>query len=220
MDGILSVYGGVLRQNTLFKGFDDEKLLSALKFFDAVRAEYKKGEYLHNAGHPLPRFGFVLQGLVQACSDDINGNRMIMANVTPGGTFGEALCFLHIPEAPVHIYAPENTVMLWLSPARVAAATDLPFELELKNRFTAMLAERTLAMNSRIQILSKLTLREKLIALFSEFSHKAGSNFTVPFDRNDMAVYLGTNRSALSRELSRMKKEGIIDYYKNSFRIL
>ncbi|MBQ2118632.1 MAG: winged helix-turn-helix domain-containing protein, partial [Clostridia bacterium] len=76
-------------------------------------------------------------------------------------------------------------------------------------------------MNSRIQILSKLTLREKLLTFFSDQAKKSGADtFSVPLDRKDMATYLGADRSALSRELSRMKREGLIDYYRNSFRII
>ena len=86
---------------------------------------------------------------------------------------------------------------------------------------TAMLAKRALAMNDRIQILSKLRLREKLMTYFTELSREQKSKvLTLPFNREDMAAYIGTNRSALSRELSRMKQDGIIDYEGRTVRIL
>ena len=75
-------------------------------------------------------------------------------------------------------------------------------------------------MNDRIQILSKLSIRDKLITFFSQYSNRYGSQeFEIPFDRNDMATYLGVNRSALSRELAHMREEGIIDFHKNQFQI-
>jgi CRP-like cAMP-binding protein len=90
----------------------------------------------------------------------------------------------------------------------------------LAGRFTAMLAARTLTMNDRIQILSNITIRGKLVTLFSQLAARAGAQeFAVPFDRGDMAAYLGVNRSALSRELSKMRDEGIIDFHKNEFKI-
>ncbi len=220
METILTRYRRELDASRLFSGLNDRDRLAALSFFDAAAAEYPKGKYLHRSGEPLPRFGLVLEGLVQALNDDINGNRMIMANVTPGGTFGEALCFLKEKEPGVYICAARPSVILWLSSENVLRRERSDFEAEMKNRFTAMLAERTLSMNDRIQILSKLTLREKIIALFSTFAHRDERTFTLPFDRNDMADYLGANRSALSRELSRMKAEGIIDYRKNRFTLL
>ena len=83
-----------------------------------------------------------------------------------------------------------------------------------------MLAERALSMNTRIQILSRLTIRDKLNALFTAFADRDGRTVTLPFDRADMAAYLGADRSALSRELSRMKAEGLIDYHRNRITLL
>jgi CRP-like cAMP-binding protein len=83
-----------------------------------------------------------------------------------------------------------------------------------------MLAGRTLAMNDRIQILSRPTLRGRLVTFFSQYVRRAGKCFAIPFDRADMAAYLGTDRSALSRELSRMQREGLLRFRKNRFEIL
>ena len=80
-------------------------------------------------------------------------------------------------------------------------------------RFVTMLAGRTLAMNDRIQILSRPTLRGRYV-------RRAGKCFAIPFDRADMAAYLGTDRSALSRELGRMQREGLLRFRKNRFEIL
>ncbi len=221
MDEAILKYADVMKKCALFADLDGERLISALRYFNATAAHCEKGEFIHHAGEKMDRFGLVLKGVVQVCTDDLNGNRMIMANVTAGNTFGEALCFLRIPAAPVYIYATEPVVFLWLSTDHVSQMTRSAEESEWKNRFITIVAERSLKMNSRVQILSKLTLREKLNAFFTDRARKAGSDtFILPLSRDDMADYLGTNRSALSRELSKMKKEGIIDFYKGSFRIL
>jgi len=205
----------------LFSDLSGEALSRALRFFAAAEKRYAQGSLLQQAGAPMPCFGLVLAGVVQVHMDDINGGTMILASVGPGETFGESLCFLRIPEVPVRICAAEDACVLWLRPDAVRAGARDDWSRELVNRFISMLAERTLSMNNRIQILSKKSLREKLIAFFTEYSHKFGSAvFSVPFDRSSMAAYLGTERSALSRELSRMKAEGLIDYYRNSFRLL
>ena len=96
-----------------------------------------------------------------------------------------------------------------------------PRDVLLSGRFTKMLAARTLTMNRRIQILSKLTIREKILTFLSQECAVTKKNTVeITLNREDMAAYLGTNCSALSRELSKMKKEGILDYRKNIFRIL
>ena len=84
-----------------------------------------------------------------------------------------------------------------------------------------MLANRTLEMNDRIQILSKRTLRSKLVTFFSLLIKRYDDDsFAIPFDRSAMADYLGTDRSALSRELSHMQAEGLLRFRHNRFEIL
>jgi len=84
-----------------------------------------------------------------------------------------------------------------------------------------MLAHKTLSMNDRIQILTKPNIRQKIITFLSQYSNRiGGKTFSIPFDRETLALYLGVNRSALSRELSAMQNDGIIEFYKNTFKIL
>ena len=217
----------ILKSSRLFKGLKEDEMEAALKILSASYREYEKGDMLHQAGSPVKKFGLVLSGTVNVCTDDMGGSHMIMASISPGHTFGEALCYLKIKEPGMYAEAAEPVSLLWLTPGRLFHGTAShpksasPIIDKLQKNFTAMLAERMLAMNDRIQILSRLTLREKLTTYFSEMSHVTGSTtFNVPFNREDMAAYLGTNRSALSRELANMKSEGLIDFYKNSFKIL
>ncbi len=150
--------------------------------------------------------------------EDFDGNSIIMAIVTPAHTFGESLCFLG-GSSPVHIYAMGDTEVLWFSTDRIKNCENDTRDRLISNRFTSMLAAKTLEMNDRIQILSKIKLRDRLITYFSQNVAKYGSSFTLPLSREDMAAYLGTNRSALSRELGKMRDEGIIEFEKSKFTI-
>ena len=205
----------------LFQGLSPEALDYALDYFDAHVKSYEKGAFLHQVSFPLERFGLVLAGTIQVYMDDMDGHHIIMNSVGPGGLFGEAYCFLGT-DAPIYICAMSEAEILWMSPARVKAHR-LPLQPQdqaLANRFVAALASRTLSLNQRIQILSRNTLRMKLTTFLSQYAAAQGDTFTVPFDRASMANFLGADRSALSRELSRMRKEGILDYHRNQFRIL
>ncbi len=206
----------VLDRCGLFTGLSAARRTEALQFFGARRAHYGKGAFLNRMGDPLPHFGLVLSGTVQVCADDMDGNRTIMASVGSGGTFGESLCYLQ-EEAFVYICAVTDVEVLWLSTDRLRAGATDAAGREFSHRFTAMLARRTLDMNERIQILSKRTLREKLITFFSAYGK---GEVTIPFDRAAMAAYIGTDRAALSRELSRMRAEGLLTFRKNQFTIL
>lgn len=203
----------------LFRGLSPEERTYALSYFSGREQDYRRGAFLHQVSFPLHHFGLVLAGTIQVYRDDMDGHHMIMNHVAPGETFGESYCFLGT-DAPIYIQAVTDARVLWMHTNRLKTSPLCPLDQDLANRFTAMLAERTLSMNRRIQILSKLTLRGKLTAFLSQYAVSGEDVFTVPFDRASMADYLGTNRSALSRELSAMRREGILAYRKNQFRIL
>ncbi len=209
----------VLRLCPLFEALSDEEILDTLAFYRAYRKKYQKGEFLLHAGEEVTRFGVVLSGVVQIMMDDLDGNYMIMATVLKGQTFAESLCYQGAKESPVYACAVDNAEVLWLSTESLTSKY-VGGHCQHCQRFIRMLTMKTLMMNDRIQVLSKRSLREKLMTLFTQFSTREGKNFFLPFDRNSMAAYLGVNRSALSRELSKLKEEGKIDFYKNSFTIL
>lgn len=209
----------VIAESALFVGLDEKSTLEALEFFGAIKKEFKKNESICEIGEPFFNFGLVLDGIVQVLDYDLQGERVIMANVASGATYGESLCFLEEQSSPVLVTASTDCTVLLLNCKRLRGeGCENP---ALRERFISMLARRALSMNDRIQILSKLTIRDKLMTYFSQCAKEAGSRtFSLPLDRESLALYLGVNRSALSRELSNMQRDGIIEFYKNSFKIL
>ena len=202
----------------LLGALDDKELARALAFFDARESSYEKGEFLHVAGTPFPDFGILLSGTLSVFMEDIEGARMIMAAVLPGESFGESLAYLGVREPQIYVEATEYSRVLWCSPAGLR--THGAEESALAARFTAMLADKMLASNDRVQVLSKTTLKRKLMTLFTQYVRRGGSySFTLPFDRAGMAAYLGSDRAALSRELSVLQKEGYVHYEGNRFTV-
>ena len=188
----------------LFSGLSDTEIDEALKFYSAKRQVYQKGDTLLARMSAVERFALVVTGTVQVMTDDINGHHMIMATVQKGQTFAESLCFRRCKESPVYACALSACEIIWLR-------ADV-FGTGPAARLLNLLTAKTLSMNDRIQVLSKLTLRDKLLTLFSQYTPDAAGTITLPFDREDMAAYLGCNRSALSREMSKMRREGLIDF--------
>ena len=204
----------------LFRDLAPEALSSALRFFDAQERAYPRGSVLKSAEARLSAFGLVLSGLVRVSMTDIDGREMLLSLVGAGQTFGEALCYLS-EDAPILIEAASDICILWLRCEGLRRAPQNDEEALLQQRFSAMLAKRTLKMNDRIQILSRPGIREKLMAFFTECARDAGSNvFDVPFNRAGMAAYLGVDQSALSRVLSQMQAQGILRRRKNHFELL
>ncbi len=210
-----------LSASPLFREMSAFDVERSLKIFDSIEKEYAKNEIIAQTGMKLTRFGIVLEGTVQVNFIDIDGNLVLMASVTEGDAFAESLCWLKVSEIPVTITAFTDARVLWLDPSALSVNCDDELVKELRNRFISILASKTLSMNDRVQVLSKPSLRQKIITFLSQYSNKNSSKtFSIPFDRESLALYLGVNRSALSRELSMMKNEGIIDFYKNTFKIL
>lgn len=207
----------VIRNSPLFSGLSENQLQDALTFFSASRKRYQKGDFLHFPHQRLSRFGLVLSGCVQVSLDDMDGRTYIFANVESGGMFGESLCFLG-QDANISIRALTACEILWLSTDAIQAEKPKnTLETRLTNRFIALLARRALSMNDRVQILSRSPLRERIKMLLAQYAQQYGPEFTLPFNREDLSLYLGANRSALSRELSAMRKEGLITYNRNHF---
>lgn len=205
----------------LLKGMTKSELEDSLRLLKAKIQSFKKGETIVSAGSILKKFGIVINGTVQVGFSDIDGNEVIFASVTEGETFGEALCWLDVGEIPLSITSFSDCDILWVSPDSLREKNISPLGNELKSRYLSILAKKTLLMNERIQILTKPTVRQKITTFLSQCSSRyGGKTFTIPFDRETLALYLGVNRSALSRELSIMQKDGIIEFYKNTFKIL
>lgn len=218
-----AAFRAMLRGVPLFAGLSDGETDAALALLGARRAVYARGEYLLRMGEPVGAFGLVLAGSVEVATDDFDGRAMLMAAVGPGETFAESMAYLGVAASPVYITAPEGAGILWLSPAPLHAdsgGADAA-RLRLAARFSAMLAARCLSMNDRIQTLCKPSIREKLHAFFTAWERRTGSaTFRLPMSREAMAAYLGVNRTALSRELSHMARDGQIEFYRNTFRVL
>lgn len=211
----------VIKASVLFQNMNTDEVRKALDIFEAESVAYKKNDWIHRPYTKMKKFGLLLSGVVQVCVDDVDGNRMIMSEVIAGQTFGESICFLKIANSPMYIFASENCEVLWLSLEKLFVSSADEQIFKLQKRFTGMLAARTLNMNDRIQVLSKIKIRDKLMTYFSQQARLSGSlTFQLPVNRDDLATYIGTNRSALSREMSNMKKDGLIDYYKNTVKII
>ena len=208
------------RHTPLFEGMSAEDYARALSILFAFEKRYTKGEFLNRLNEPLSHFGLVLSGTVQVGMDDIDGYPILMAHVEPGGMFGESLCILG-REASIGIRAVTPCEILWMNARALQRDGALsPLETELLHRLLSILAQRTLSMNDRVQILSRTHLRERVKVFLSQYEKRFGTAFEIPFNRTDLAAYLGANRSALSRELKRMQDEGILRVDKRNFEIL
>lgn len=221
----------ILRATGLFDGFDRAELETALEFLDAKAFTYEKGACIMLAGN-RQACGLVLSGLVQITAEDYYGNRSIMSKAGAGELFGEVFACAGIAEAPVSVFAAERTQIMFLNCGLLlqesAAGGCDGRELEterlqqvLTRNLLRIVAQKALFLNRKIEFLSRRTTREKLLAYLSTQARTAGScQFTIPFNRQELADFLCVERSAMSAELGRMKRDGLLDFERRTFRLL
>lgn len=209
-----------LKNVELFNGIDSEKLLSLLSCLDARTSEFQKDELAVRAGEPVLGIGIVLDGKLQIIKEDVLGNRAILAQLTYGDLFGASLVSAGTDKSPVSVCAQSDCSVLMIDYHKLIAtcSSACGFHLHLIKNMLRILARENIVLSKKIEVLSARTSRDKIMAYLLSQAQRANSrSFEIPLSRDALADYLCVNRSALSRQLSQMRDEGIIDFSKNRF---
>lgn len=197
--------------NKLFNGVAEEKKPELLRKLEAQTRQYEKGQYIALQGEPFWRAGIVLSGRVRV-QKETDKAVFIINDYKPDTMFGEALTFAENAVFPFNIVALAKSKILYLNLKRAEGV--------VLDNLLKLLAERVLFFNRKIDALSFHSIRDRLLCFFEPFYARHGNNwFSVPYNRNSLAEYLSVNRSALSREISNMKRDGILESDKNKFKI-
>lgn len=205
-----------IKMSKLFKNMTEGETDEVIKKLSVGKRQYKKGEYILRNGEKAELFGIVISGEVMIESSDYWGNSIVTAAVGEGGIFAEAYA-LSSGTMGTDVTARTDSEIMFFSAKKVFTC---PFpEKFLKNLLFAV-AAKNVKINEKLSHMGKRTIRAKLISYFSAESRKAKSDeFTLLFNRRQMADYLAVDRSALCAEMSKMKKEGLIDYDKTKVRL-
>jgi len=212
---------GVAKNNQLFQGIafsDFEPMLNCLSMRTST---YKKGDIILLSGDPINFVGLILSGGIKIIREDKNGNIAILTKLTVSELFGEVFACAEIFHSPVTVQAIEETEILFVDYSKIftSCANACHFHTQLTKNMLKLVAQKNLMLNQKIEILSKRTTRDKLLCFF-DFQRGMANEFTVPFNREEMASYLCVDRSAMSNELCKMRDDGLILFNKNCFEIL
>ena len=167
--------------------------------------------------------GIMLSGTAQIIQIDYYGNRSILSGIGPSEVFGEAFACAEVREIPVSVIANDAVEVMLLDSTHILHMCERTCGFHQRLIFNLMkdLANKTILFHQRIEVTSKRTTREKLMTYLSMYAKKVGSNhFEIPFDRQELADYLEVDRSGLSVEIGKLKKEGLLENHKNRFALL
>ena len=184
---------------------------------------YRKGEIIAFEEENINHVGGVLTGAGDMIKEDIWGNRTMLGRSYPEDIFGETFACGEDTRAGVTFVAAEDTKVRFLSYCRVmhTCTHACRFHQTLVENMVRLIARKNRELMRKIEVVSKKSLREKILAYLSIQAQSQGKRrFEIPLGRVEWAEYLCADRSALTRELAKMKEEGILDYQRNIFEIL
>jgi len=207
----------------LFQGMDPAERDQVLHTLRAEERVFPKGAVLLHAGDLAPALGLVLSGSVTIESNDAWGNRTVLSHVGPGQSFAEVYALLPGEPLLVDVSANEESRILFLhlDLLRAPTGTAPVWQQKLTMNLLQISARKNLALSGRSFHTSPKTVRGRVMAYLNSVRLQQGSaRLEIPFDRQQLADYLNLDRSALSKELGKMQREGLLLVKKNHFTIL
>lgn len=209
-----------LSNTTLFRGLQTDEIRSVLTCMNAQEKSYRKGEVLCRAGESVSSMGMVLSGSANIVVNYYWGGSNIFGHVGPGELFAESYAAIPGRELLADVIADEPTEVLFLPFLRLTetCAQSCPFHNRVIHNLLQIMARKNLHLSVRMMHTASRSIRNRLLSYLSEQAVQNGSSqFTIPFSRQQLADYLGVDRSALSNELSKMQRDGLITYKRNRF---
>jgi CRP-like cAMP-binding protein len=216
-------YAALLAGCALFDGIEADHIPALLSSLHAKKQACKKGVCIRREGEPADFIGIVLEGTVQIYQDDYNGKRNIIAGFGPGTMFAEAFACAEVAELPVSILAVTDCVILLLRADRLLepAAGEEALRGQIIRNLLKIVARKNVFLNQKLRIVAHKTTAEKLMAFLNEQARlRHAAEFTIPYDRQALADYLGVERSAMSAEIGKLKKAGVLETHKSQFKLL
>lgn len=210
----------ILQNTILFKNLSADETHDALNNLSAKQAKFKKNEIILHAGEPTSFMGLVLSGSVTIENSDLMGNRSILSHVGKGGFFAETYALLNEEPMMVDVIASEDCEILFLQIAslRRAEFSASSWAIKMTSNLLLISAHKNLNLSHRSFHTAPKTIRGRVWAYLNSVSmKKQATEFDIPFDRQQLADYLNIERSALSKELGKMQKDGLITVKKNHF---
>ncbi len=216
-------YVPVLKRTRLFSGVSEDEIRAMLNCLKARFVEYSRGDAVLRHGEHLDQLLLLLEGSLQIQRDDNWGNRAILDSIAPGEMFGEAYLAPESSALCHDIVALKDSVVVFVNARKVLTVCSSMCRfhyLVIQNLFFSI-SEKNKKLIQKLNHMSRRTLREKLISYLSEEARVQGSTgFTIPFNRQQLADYLAVDRSAMSRELCKMRDEGLIRFERSFFELL
>lgn len=212
-----------LLSHPIFEGIREEELPVMLSCLGSFEKKYQKHEIILLESNEIRSVGLILSGAVHMVKEDSRGGGTLLLAMREGGLFGESFSCGSHPDARVSFVAAAPCTVLFLPYDKIIHSCKMrcAFHHRMIENMVRLIGDKNVQLMQKIDIISKKTLREKILAyLENQALEQNAKSFTIPIGRVELSEYLCADRSALTRELSHMARDGLIQYEKNDFRLL
>lgn len=208
-------------QIDLFENVQNNEVLELLKCIGIKTKVFRKNAFILKAGSKIDYLAVILGGRAVMSKTDSFGKQTVIEELKMNDIFGHNIVCCGLDKSPVDVIAENECEVLFLPFEKVVTpcAKLCPYHLQLIKNVMKMISKRNSLLNDKIDIIGQKTTRDKIMALLETY-HNGQRVFSIPYTREEMAKFLCVDRSAMSRELCRMRDEGILKFSKNHFEIL
>lgn len=206
----------------LFHDISAKDLGSMLNCLQPKVYTYKKNSYITIGGQPLTGLGILLTGEASVIKENLVGNRNVMTVLKAGNIFGEMIAFSNKHDWPASVFAHTPCSVIFLPPNKITGncANACTSHTQLIKNMLSILSEKALLLNQKVEYLTIGSMRGKISTyLLEQYTLARNNVFNLPLNRNDLADFLNVSRTALSREMGRMRDDGLIEFYRTSIKI-
>lgn len=209
----------VLAEAVLFAGIKQESVAVMLGCLQPKINSYSKNSYITTSGEYFSGIGILLEGKASVIKENIAGSRVVITTLTPGDMFGEMTAFSSIKVWPASVQAKSDCAALFLGVDKIVGSCSqvCGHHQALIFNMLRIVSDRAVMLNRRIEYFTIKSLRGKISTYLLEQHKKRNQRmFELPLNRNELAGFFNVSRESLSREMCRMRDEGVIDFYQSS----
>ncbi|MBQ8409395.1 MAG: Crp/Fnr family transcriptional regulator [Clostridia bacterium] len=218
----MKTFISTLKKTRLFAGVSEDEITAMIPCLDAALRHYEKGEYVFRQGEDLQHLMVLAEGDLHIQREDYWGNRSILGRISVGEMFGEAYIAPESGAIMNDVIAIEDSTVILFDVRKIMTVCSSAcrfHSMVVQNLFFAI-SEKNRRLVQKLGHMSKHSTRDKLISYLSEEAKRKGSgSFAIPYNRQQLADFLSVDRSAMSKELCKMRDEGLLRFEKNRFEL-
>lgn len=212
----------ILSGSLLFAGIEPETLAVMLDCLQPKISTHAKNSFITVEGQPFTGLGILLAGEAAVVKETVSGARSMLSPLRAGDMFGEMIAFSARQTWPASVFAQSECAVVFLPPQKITGTCPnaCAGHQRLIRNMLLIVSEKALMLNRKVEYLTIRSMRAKIAAYLLEQHKQAGkTTFILPLKRNDLADFLNVSRTALSREMGRMRDEGLLEFYRSSVRL-